>query len=114
MNIETNYKCLSGSVDSSHFEDRYYSKGIIELLQERGQWPYEDGLYKMWVECKVVDKFTKNKLFGGRTYYFVLSLLGTTKELEVNEHIYYNKSNINKIRLYSEDCKVWHPIRNQL
>lgn len=109
MKIETNYQCISGVVDANYF-DRY-KKDPIQLAQERGQWPYDDGLYKMWVDCKVVDKFTTNKLFGGRKYYFVLSLVGTTKEIEVDENNYYNQSNMNKIYLYSEDRKTWFPIR---
>jgi hypothetical protein len=109
MKIETNYQCISGVCDASHFD--HYSKDSIQLAQERGHWPYEDGLYKMWVDCKVIDKFTKNKLFGGRKYYFVLNLMGTTKELQVNQSNYYNQSEVNEIHVYSEDGKTWFPTR---
>lgn len=99
--------CLSGSME---FSD-YYQKDSITLAQERGQWPYSDGIYRMWVDCKVVDKFIKTTFFGGRKYYLVVKMMGTTKELQVNEHNYYTESPVTQIRMWSNDRKIWYPER---
>jgi hypothetical protein len=107
VNLETKFECMSGTYTLT---DDYF-KDTLTLMRERGRWPYEDGLYRMWVQCKVVDKFTKNKLFGGRKYYFVIQLVGNTKEFEVSEHNYYNNSEMDRIHMYSEDGKIWYPIR---
>lgn len=111
MKLETETICVSGTVDASYFDHLYkLYKDPIQLAQERGQWPYPDGLYKAWFDCKVIDKFTKDRWFGGRKYYFVVQIGNTTQEMRVDESNYYNDG-VNKLHMYSDDGKNWYPTR---
>lgn len=107
--MNTECENLSGSIDIGEYQKMLAS--VPKAAKECGMIQHEDGLYKMWVDCKVIDKFTKNKLFGGRKYYFVLNIMGTTKEIQVDENNYYNQSEMNRIHMYSEDRKTWFPTR---
>ena len=75
--------------------------------REAGRTPYEDGLYKAWLPCKVLSKRTKDRLWRGPRYFFVIEVLNQVVEIEVSLRNYFKDDSMSNIKMFSKDARTW-------
>jgi len=81
------------------FQDGYIdSDGIMRFSKIR----------EKWFKIEKIDKYFKDKWFGGRKYYIIIRVIGLKPSvftLSVNEEDYYNDNN--QAHMYSLNGHTW-------